>query len=167
MDAGYQLISPPMKQLLLTLIVCAGALLPATQMQAAPASKKFGGFLPGKTFSFVVEERILAKTTGTKVVKIKNPPSGIPNFASGQKVKFTIGAKGQLTAKGLSMPFKSDGGNSNVYVLPPAKGSTARANVGIVYKNSNGKPVAVALSFFKVELKGFVPTVYSVSYILE
>jgi hypothetical protein len=145
----------------------AGVLLPATRLQAAPASKKFGSLLPGKTFTFVVKERILVKTSRTKVVETKNPPKGIPNYAKGDKIKFTIDDKGQLTAKGLSMPFKTDPGTSNVYVMPPAKGRTAKANTGMVYKNSKGQPVVVALSFFKVEISGYVPTFQSVDYTLR
>ena len=151
-----------MKKLLFQAIVCCATLLPLAQANA----KTYGGWLPGKTFTFTVTERITAKTVGAKVTKNVAVPAGIPNFNKGAKVKFTIGAKGQLTATGMSLPFKTDAGTANAYATLPTA-SNPQANVGQVYKNSANKPLGVSLSFFKVTISGFTPSTTTVVYTLE
>ncbi|MEO7097927.1 MAG: hypothetical protein ABI162_01100 [Luteolibacter sp.] len=150
-----------MKKLLFQAIVCCATLLPLAQANA----KTYGGWLPGKTFTFTVTERVTAKTVGAKVTKNVAVPAGIPNFKKGAKVKFTIGAKGQLTATGMSLPFKEDATTANVYATLPTA-ANPRANVGQVYKNGK-KPTGVSLSFIKVTLSNFIPTTTTVVYVLE
>lgn len=169
------LIRLPMKSLLTALAIGCISILPVAQVNAAPAAetattfapKTYGGFKPGKKFSFKVTKVISTKMSlGGKPQKT-TPPKGIPKFKKGQKVKFTIGKKGELKGPGFSLTYKGDGGSANAYANAPKKGAT-QGDVGEVFKiNSNNKPTGVALTFFKVELKGFVPTVYSVNYILE
>lgn len=151
-----------MKQLLLQTIACCAVLLPFSQLEA----KSYGGFKPGKTFTMKVTERITAKTVGTKVVKNVPVPTGVPNYKKGQKVKFTIGAKGQLTAKGLSIPFKEDGGTANVYNKVVTTGAP-KSDTGEVFKSSTNKPVNVALMFNRTKVDGFSTSVTTVTYVLE
>ena len=153
-----------MKQLLLQTIACCAVLLPLSKADA----KTFGGFKAGKTFTMTVEEKISGQVDLTGRVLKKTPvPAGIPDYKKGQKVKFKIGKKGQLTGPdGLSLPFKQDAGTANVYFIPPSR-TNPSGDIGQVYKNSAGKPTATALTFFKVKISGFVPTTYTVVYTLE
>lgn len=144
------------------MIVFCGVMLPLAHLQAAT----YGGFAPGKTFTFTVTSRTSVQTKGTKVTTNAPIPAGIPNYSKGQKVKFTIGSKGQLTGPGLSMPFKSGSATANTYVNPPTS-TFAQPNSGIVFKNSLNKPTGVTLHFFKVELSGFTLTSNTVVYTLE
>ena len=158
-----------MRTLIIKTIACCAALLPFTQVQAAPAGKKlYGDFGAGKKFSFTVTDVTVAKaslTGGTVKAKV---PSGVPNFKKGQKVKFTIGGKGQLTGPGFSIPFVSGSGVSNAYADKVKKGSTQLPDIGIVYKNGTTlRPEGVALTFLKVTGSGFSTTTYSVNYTLE
>ena len=140
-------------------------MLPFAPLQAAnPVGKTYGGFAPGKTFTFTVTERISTKTTGTTVVKKAAIPNGIPNYKKGQQVKFTIGDRGQLKAKGFTMKFKSDGGTANAYATTT---TTTEPNVGLVYKTAKNKPTGVSLSFFKVSISGFTVSTNAVYYTLE
>jgi hypothetical protein len=151
-----------MKQLLLQTIACCAVLLPFSQLEA----KSYGGFKPGKTFTFKVSEKITAKTVGTKVVKNVPVPAGVPNYKVGQKVKFTIGAKGQLIAQGMSIPFKSDGGSANVYNKTVTTGAP-KADTGEVFKSSTNKPTGAALLFTRTTISGFSSSVTSITYTFE
>jgi hypothetical protein len=151
-----------MKHIILKSIACCAVLLPFSKAQAVT----YGGFAPGKTFTFTVTEKVSAKQSGFGRPVNCPVPSGIPNFTKGKEVKFTIGPKGQLIATGMSMPFKSDAGTANVYFVPPSRTSPS-GDTGQVFKTSKNKPTAVALSFFKVTLSGFTPTTYTVSYTLK
>ena len=150
-----------MKTLLLKAIVCCAAILPISQAQAG---KLFGEFAPGKTFTLTVTEVVSVKGSLGGVSKKAAVPAGIPKFTKGQKVKFTIGAKGQLTGNGFSIPFETDGGTSNAYVTLPTATKTM-ADIGTVYKTETNRPSGAALSFFKVRMEGFNSTVWSVNYV--
>ena len=165
-----------MKTLLAAIVVCFGTILPHVQAeQAAPAAastefkkkKNYGGLSPGKKFSFKVEDAIFAKASLSGSLQIKKAPKGIPNYKEGQKVKFRIGKKGELIGPGFKMKLEKDGVSvaSNVYTSGINKKSpSTQPNVAIVYKNSEGKPIAVALNFFKIDVKGFQTTSYSATY---
>jgi hypothetical protein len=155
-----------MKKILLQTIVGCSALLSFGLAQAAsgPVGKTYGGFAPGKTFTFTVTQKTSTKTTGLTVIKKAAVPNGIPNYAKGQQVKFTIGDRGQLTAKGFSMKFKSDGGTANAYATTS---TTTQPNVGLVHKNLKNRPTGVSLSFFKVSISGFTVSTNAVYYTLE
>ncbi len=150
-----------MKQLLLKTLACAAVLLPLSEAHAA-------NFPKGTTFTRTVTEKVSSKTVGFKVFKKVPVPAGIPNFKVGQKVKFVIGPKGQLQIKknGVSIPFKSDGGSANVYVVPPSR-TKPSGDIGEVFKDSTGKPTSVALSFFKSKVSGYTATTNTVVYTLE
>lgn len=149
-----------MKQLLLKAVACAAVLLPLTTQA--------GNFPKGTSFTRTVTEKVSTKSVGFKIFKKVPVPSGIPDFKVGQKVKFVIGPKGQLQIKkkGVSIPFKSDGGSANVYVIPPSR-TKPNGDIGEVFKDSTGKPLGVALSFFKTKVSGFTATTNTVVYTLE
>ncbi len=167
-----------MKTLFAAIVVCFGTLLPhahAQQADAAPAAapaqfknkKNYGGLNPGKKFSFKVEDAILAKAALTGTQKIKKAPKGIPNYKKGKKIKFKIGKNGELTGPGFKMKLQKGGVSSisNTYTSGINKKSpSTQPSVAIVYKNADGKPTAVALNFYKVDIKGFKTTTYSVFY---
>ena len=149
-----------MKQLLLKAVACAAVLLPLTTQA--------GNFPKGTTFTRTVKEKVSSKAVGFKIFKKVPVPAGIPDFKVGDKVKFTIGPKGQLQIKknDVSIPFKSDGGSANVYVIPPSR-TKPNGDIGEVFKDSTGKPLGVALSFFKTKISGFTTTTNTVVYTLE
>ncbi len=165
------LVLPLMKTLLINTIACAALLLPFSQAQAAGAGKTFGGFKPKQTFSFKVTSATSVRTVGTKVSKAP-VPAGIPNFKLKQTVKFIIGAKGQLTGPGFSIPFFSKGsstsGNGYTNVTPISKESPI---VGLVLKNQGtvkaGAPVSASIIFSKYSVKGTTVTENVVTYYFE
>lgn len=169
-----------MKTLLTALIVCFGTVLPhahAQQVDAAPAvsstdfkkKKNYGGLDPGKSFKLEAGEPVIIKGSNPFDSKrIKKAPKGVPNFKEGKKIKFKIGKKGELTGPGFKMKLdrKSISDVSNLYTsgLDP-KNSSIQPSTAIVYKNFKGKPTGIALSFYKVQVKGTTPTVYTVNYL--
>lgn len=151
-----------MKQLLLSAIACCAVLVPIQQADA----KSFGGFKPKKTFTFKVKEKISAVAVGFEKPRKAPVPPGLPNFNVGQKVTFRIGPKGQLMFKGGSMPFKADGGTSNVYAVTPSA-TNPSGDSGLVFKNSKNQPIAVSLSFARFKINGMTPTTNTVNYTFE
>lgn len=142
-----------MKKLLLQMIVCGAALLPLSQVHAAT----YGGYAPGKKFTLTVKVKEAASLTlGGRPKKVP-VPAGVPDFKVGQKVVFTIGAKGQLTAKGLSLPFKQDAGNANVYYINPSR-THPQGDIAQIFKSETGKPLEGALTFFRVKPTSFTTT---------
>jgi len=157
-----------MKTLLAFIVVACGVIAPA---MAAPASKgpqfkTYGGFSPGKKFTFKVTELVSVKTDLGGKPKKCPVPKGIPSFKKNQKVKFVIGKKGELTGPNFSISYESDGITANAYVNKPTQ-KKPQGDIGEVFKTSTNKPTSAALNFFKVDVKGFSSVVYSVTYILE
>ena len=152
-----------MKKLLFQALACAAVLLPFSQAQA----KSFGGFKSGKTFTFKVEEVISAKAVGFNKATKAPIPAGVPKYKKGQKVKFKIGAKGQLIAKGVSIPFKADGGSANVYNSVKRSRTGVSSVTGEVFKNTKNKPTGVALFFQRTKVAGFSTTTNTVTYTLR
>ena len=150
-----------MKKLLLQTLACAAVLLPFSQAQA-----KTYGFKPGKTFTLTVDQIVSVKSVGFAVAKKAPIPAGIPKYKKGQKIKFKIGAKGQLIAKGLSIPFKADGGSSYVYNSVKT-GMTTKADTATIYKDSNNKPTGAILNFIRTKYAGFSSTSNTVTYTLK
>lgn len=161
----------PMKTLLINALACAALILPFSQVQAAGAGKSFGGFKPKQTFSFKVTSVASVKTVGASASKAPIP-AGIPKFKLKQTVKFTIGAKGQLTGPGFSIPFlksgSSAGGNGYTNVVA---GSRESPIVGLVIKNqgtvNTGAPASASIIFSKYTVKGTTVTTNAVTYYFE
>src|SRR5687768_12317179 len=90
-----------MKQLLLKAAICCAVLSPITSQAAT-----FGDFKPGQTFTLTVSSRSATKIVGSSPPTKSAIPPNVPKFTVGQKVKFTIGAKGELIGSKFSMTFK-------------------------------------------------------------
>ncbi len=156
-----------MKQLLLPALAVCGTLLPFSQLQASgPASKSFGGFPAGKTFTFKVTDKSSIKTRGPKLTRNAAIPDGIPNFSKGQNVKFTIGEKGKLNGPGFSITYRDSRGGANFYSNNPSF-SSSKGAAATVEKTSNNKPTEATLTFYKVTFSGFIPVTNTVTYELE
>jgi hypothetical protein len=158
-----------MKKLLLLGLTLLTALLPLQVTEAARAPKPpavFGGWSPGKTFTFTVTNVISAANQGGVVVNPAPIPKGVPTLTPGQQVTFTIGKKGELLGPGIKIAFQADGGSANVYVNKPKKG--AQPTLANVYKNpTTGEPTSVALNYYTFKLLKRVPNVNSVLYTLN
>lgn len=155
-----------MKTLFTALIFCT-ALLPMAHSQTVePARSTYGGFEPGKTFAFNVVKKVTTRTSGTDVTNGVPVPKGIPAYKKGERVKFTIGEKGQLITSEMSMKFDAKSPAANMYVKL-ADANSGKRHVAIVYKTSGGKPKAVAINFYSINLSGFNPTITTVTYKLE
>ena len=165
-----------MKALLLHGLALCAMLAP---LNAAEVKKKpkppanpvlYGGWAPGKTFTYTVSS-VTAAAKGMTGDPYPVPvPKGIPSYTVGEQVKFTIGKKGELLApKGLKIPFQADGITSNQYInIPTAKAPTP--HFGFVLKNpSTNEPVGgVQLTFYQIKRgKGFSVTTTTVTYSLN
>lgn len=152
-----------MKKLLLHAFALITALLPLQLAEAAPKPPPvFGGWSPGKTFTFTVTD--VSCYTNQGGVNVAVPiPKGAPVFTLGQQVTFTIGKKGELVATGVKLPFSADGGTSNTYFGKP-KGAAPPAS-GIVFKSLvSGEALNVNLDYVVVKVKKRIPSVTWVSY---
>jgi hypothetical protein len=156
-----------MKKLLFRALALITTLLPLQMAQAAPKPPPvFGGWSPGKTFTFTVTSVISSGSQGGQIINPAPIPQGVPVLTAGQQVTFTIGKKGELTAPGIKIAFQADGGSANVFVNKPKKG--AQPVTASVFKNpTTGEPTGVALSFFTFKLTKRVPNVNSVYYTLN
>lgn len=155
-----------MKKLLFQTIACAAVLLPISQADAKP----YGGFNPGKKITMVVTEKISSKSVNGVLKNNVPVPAGIPDYKVGQKVKFKIGKKGQLTGPdGLSLPYKSGRGGvaeANNYLIPPSK-SRPEGDSGLIFKDAANKPLNASLFFARFKVSGYSGVTSVVSYTLE
>ena len=151
-----------MKKSFLPVLAACGVLLPTTTLHAASDD----GFSPGKTFTFEVTKRSSIKTKGFKVTKNVQVPDGIPDLVVGQNVKFTIGAKGQLTGSGFSIKFRRGEGRVNFYSNNPTLDS-AEGEAATVTKTAKGRPTEATLAFYTITFEGFIPVTHTVKYNLE
>jgi len=112
-------IPPPMKTLFTALALACGALLTTTAAHAQPSSqladfakaKTFGNFKAGDTFSLKI-------TNVTILSSDKKPPKGAPTkWKKGNKIKFTITKKGEISAAGMKpVPYLSvDGAGLHMF----------------------------------------------------
>lgn len=158
-----------MKSLMIKFIACAALFLPFSQVQAAGAGKTFGGLKPKQTFSLKVTKVESLKKTGTGDSQVPIP-AGFPQLKVGQTVKFTIGAKGQLTCPFFSLPFRAANpeeksnsyGNGNV---TPSKVT----KIGEVVIDKKGNPVIAHITFYNFIRVDIPPFVYGnqVTYSLK
>ena len=149
--------SPLMKHLLLCLAT-------ACAVAAPVQAKTYGGFKPGKTFTFTVTARSSTKQVDLNPSVNVPVPAGVVKLGLGSKVRFTIGRKGQLEFKKSSFPYDSSGAEYVQYVRPPKNGLSQS---GTIYKSKKGKPVGASLNFLKIITNGASRTVYAVDYQLE
>ena len=158
-----------MRTLLLPLFAFCALFLPVDQAEAKRKPKPpavFGGWSPGKTFTFTVTNVSSSGTQGTTIINPAPIPKGVPKLVNGQQVKFTIGKKGQLIGPGFNIAFQADAGSSNVYVNKPKKG--ASPNTATVHKDlTTCEPIAVSMAFFTFKLVKRVPNVSQTYYTLN
>lgn len=142
------------------------ALCAALASTATVQAKTYGGYKPGRTFELKVVERSSVKKTAFDKDKNQPIPSGIPNFKKKQVVKFTIGKKGQLTAKGMSIGYETKISRGNYY--ESGESSYSKDYNAYVYKRAgNYKPRIVVLTFKKTSGFGFFKKERIVRYELE
>lgn len=155
-----------MKSLLTTLVIACGIVIPAT-LQAAPvsqissfATKTYGKFKPGYSFSLKVSEVTVIKTSG-------NVPSSIPKFKKGQKITFKIGSKGELTGPNkVKIAFKGTSANINEY-LSPSKDPLKLTSSGRIVRDTKNRASQGVITFNINTFKNFVPSSYQVSYTMK
>lgn len=143
------------------------ALAILSHLQAAePVDKLFGGFKPGKKFTFTVSKVICDKGRLAGGDREEIPiPKDFPAFIVGQKMTFTIGRKGQLKGPGFSFLLINPLHRKNYYVSP---GGIFEGGDALVYKSSLSKPLSVKLSFDKLTGDAFHNTILKrVEYTLE
>ena len=93
---------------LFSLITCAALLLPVSVAQAAKPGS-FGGLTSGLKFTLkVTSVESFAQEPATGALTTAPIPKTVPKFKLGQKVKFSIGKKGQLRGPGFSLDFASN-----------------------------------------------------------
>ena len=156
-----------MKLFLMPILLGIGTLLPLSQSQAAePATKTYGGFEPGQTFSFTVTDKISNRTRGDDLTRNAPVPSGVPDFDEGQTVNFVIGARGQLKGPGFSIKFRADEADVNFY-SNNRNSSRISGATAIVPKTHDDKPTDATLTFFRLRFSGFTPITHYVRYELE
>ena len=154
-----------MKNLLIALFATCGVLAPVA-VQAAPVSqlsrsvKKYGGFKAGQQFTFRISDKDVEKITGSV-------PNEIPNFREGEKVKFTIGKKGQLTARdGVWIPLE-DGHRYRKEYERIGRPPTKLTRYATIYKDWKGRPTQGKLVFRITSFDNFFPMPYEVTYRLR
>ena len=145
-----------------SLLICGAALLPLSSLQA----RTFGGFEPQKKFKLTVTKVTSVKRTGSTVEAGAAIPAGIPNYRLAQRVKFTIGNRGELTARGLNLAFKNGNRNVNNYLNPVSASSLDAQGAGC-FKTATGQPASMLITYQKVEGTGSSITIYNVSYQLR
>jgi hypothetical protein len=151
-----------MKPRILSILACAAALLPFTPLEA----RTFGGFEPTKKFKLTVKKVTSVKRTGFAVIPDAPIPAGIPDYALGEKVRFTIGRRGELKALGLNIAFKNGNRNVNNY-LNQITLSTPDVQGAGIGKSVTGQPKNMIINYQKVETPESSPVIYNVSYILK
>lgn len=140
-------------------------LLAAFYAATIPAfARTYGGFEPGKTFTFTVVDKVSQKQVDLNPATDTPPPPGVVNLAIGSKITFTIGKKGQLQFKKVSFPFDLGKKGYNQYLLQPVDGLSQS---GTVYKNAGGEPKGVSLNSLKIVMNGLSRTTYNVDYKLK
>jgi len=132
-------------------------------LTAGPIGRRLGGLSPKQNFTLTVEDRQSFETKGKNTVQVFSIPAGIPDFKVGQKVKFTIGKKGQLQGPGFSLLFEQGYRGYNQYLSEPTRGNPTPDN-SILTKTSSGKVRQVALYFYDKKSRS---KSYSVTYLLK
>ena len=134
---------------------------------AASFAGTFGEYNAGDTFALKVVQRETNRVFASgRVVKGVPVPTGVPSFVRGQTVRFRIGARGQLIATGMSIPFvksMSSPGYTTSYFLRTAKG----VNSATVHKLTSRETDFAQVTFVRQAGSGANSSVVSVSYALE
>lgn len=155
-----------MKRILIPSIFAA-LVLPLSASDSDHHGDDYGGLDPGTRFKFTVEEIESSMISGeedeSKKAKI---PKGLPKFKIGQQVRFKIGNKGHLITKGARIPFRTDGGVSNIY-RRVTTGKKPKTDTATVSKDADGHASGVDLNFIRISGKALSMKTYSLSYTLR
>ena len=151
-----------MKTQIRSLLICGAALLPLSALQARP----FGSFEPQKRFKLTVTKVTSVKRIGSTVEAGVAIPAGIPSYRLAERVKFTIGNRGELKARGLNIAFKNGNPNANNYLNPITASRPDVQGAGI-FKSATGQPASMIINYQKSEVTGSSVTIYNVSYQLK
>ncbi len=153
-----------MKNILTLIIFCCGVTFPTAT--AAPVSKTshfakmYGGFTPGYKFTLRVTDKEIIRVAG-------DVPNEVPNFKEDTKIKFTIGKKGQLTAREkLYIPLENGSQDGNVYEKFGSN-LTKLTSTAYIDKNGSGNPVKGKLTFTITSFDNIFPLRYQVIYTLR
>ncbi|RYD73803.1 MAG: hypothetical protein EOP84_20970 [Verrucomicrobiaceae bacterium] len=155
-----------MKQLITTAVIAFG-FAATTTVHAAPASqissfatKTYGKFKPGYSFSLKVSEVTVIKTAGSV-------PSSVPKFKKGQKITFKIGKKGELTGPNkVKIAFQGTSANINEYLSRGADPLKLTSS-GRIVRDTKGRASQGVITFNINTLKNFTPNSYQVSYTMK
>jgi hypothetical protein len=151
-----------MRTLLIKTLAFAAILLPLTASAA-----KYGDFAVGQKFTLKVIKVTSTEKTGYFGTATKAPvPATLPKFKKDALIAFTIGKNGQLTAKGLSIPFAHGKPKENEYNLFKNGTVTVTHNAEIT-KNAAKKATGGKLSFFINDYSGAEPVFRTVIYQLD
>lgn len=149
-------------KLLIKIIACVSILLPLTASAAGIGDFKVGQKFSLKVTKITSTERVGYFGTDTKA----RIPSEFPKYRKNSSVDFTIGKKGKLTAKGLSIPFAHASSSENEYNLYKS-GTVAVSHTAEISKNSKKKPIAGTLTLSIQDFTGAEPVFRTVIYVLE
>lgn len=143
-------------------ILFAVGLLCAT-LPVNASAKEYGDFTPGQTFTLTVVDKSSKRYTFWDTDKV-SVPGDVPNYAVGSKVKFTIGKRGQLTARdGLYLRYFYEDDGKNYYGSETAPDS----NTGKVSKGANVPAKSISLRFVRVQPDWFGTKTTIVTYKLR
>ena len=151
-----------MKGLILKVDTSLAFVLPLTASAA-----EFGDFKVGQSFTLKVIKVTSTQKTGYFGVETKAPvPGTVPKFKKNASINFTIGAKGKLMCKGLSIPFAHSNSKQNEYNFFKEGTVTLNRNAEID-KSATKKPKSGKLSFFITDYSGAEPEFRTVIYELD
>lgn len=156
-----------MRTLIIKTIACFAALLPFTQVQAAdPAGRNYYNLTPGTKFTLKVTSVISTVAGLDGKARKAAVPTGIPKFKKGERVRFTIGSKGELKGPDFSTKFESASTDTTVYadkIVGTKLPDTAAVKTNLTTK----KAIYTQLAFHKISGSGFGTKVNFVVYVLE
>jgi hypothetical protein len=156
-----------MRTLIIKAIACFAALLPFTQVHAAdPAGRNYYNLTPGTKFTLKVTS-VISTVAGLDGKAKRGPvPAGIPKFKKGDRVKFSIGSKGELKGPDFTTAFKTASADTTVYA-DKIVGTKLPDSAAVKTSLTTDKVVYTQLAFHKISGSGFGTKVNFVVYVLE
>jgi hypothetical protein len=155
-----------MKHFFTIIVVGLAVAFTAVSAHADPVSKtshfakRYGGFKPGDQFTLRVTDKDVIKTFG-------DVPNEVPSFREDAKIRFTIGKRGQLTAReGVYIPLEDGSGDGNRYERIGSN-PTKLTSIAYIDKNGNGKAAKGKLTFTITSFDNIFPMRYQVIYTLK
>ncbi len=158
----------------------AAALVSAALWASGSAEATPGDFSPGEEFTLTVGKRFTQRTVGDRdtmgaggtTVRGVPVPADVPDYRTGQRIRFRIGPAGQLVAGGLSIPFRADFGTYNTYLTTRQvrRGAKVVSNQATVFKARSGastRAKSVELAFTRTVFRDNKVTMVTVSYSLD